>query len=50
MLSNVDRASGRAVIVVRPSIEAHIAWVRRELDDLEPGTAADPPPESRMAG
>ena len=30
-------AWGRATAGVRPSIQAHIAWLERELDDLEQG-------------
>ena len=39
-----------ATMAVRPSIEAHIAWLKQQLDDLGPGLAPDPPPESCMAG
>ena len=38
-----------AAVTVRPSIEAHIAWLKQGLDDLDQ-LAADPPPESGMAG
>ena len=38
-----------ATIAVRPRIEAHIAWLEQELDDLDGGSSADPPSESRVA-
>ena len=38
-----------AAVTVRPSIEAHIAWLKQGLDDLDQ-LAADPPLESGMAG
>ena len=39
-----------AAMAVRPSIEAHIAWLKQELYDTGPRLAPDPPPESGMAG
>ena len=38
---------GTAISAVRPRIEAHIAWLEQELDDLDEGLRQT---ESRVAG
>ena len=48
LVSEKNRLSS-ATVAVRPRIEAHIAWLEGELDDLDEGFAADSPPESRLA-
>ena len=40
---------GSAISAVRPRIEAHIAWLEQELNDIDEGLRADSPSESRVA-
>ena len=35
--SHENRLGSAATVAVRPRIEAHIAWLERELDDLDEG-------------
>ena len=35
LLSEKNRLSAATTVAVRPRIEAHIAWLQRELDDLD---------------
>ncbi len=49
LVSEKNRLSAATTVAVRPRIEAHIAWLERELDDLDGGSAEDPPSESCMA-
>ena len=35
LVSEKNRLSTATTVVVRPSIEAHIAWLERELNDLD---------------
>ena len=37
LVSEKNRLSSAATVAVRPRIEAHIAWLERELDDLDEG-------------
>ena len=37
LVSEKNRLSSAAAVAVRPRIEAHIAWLERELDDLDEG-------------
>ena len=37
MVSEKNRLSSAATVAVRPRIKAHIAWLERELDDLDKG-------------
>ena len=37
LVSEKNRLSSAATVAVRPRIEAHIAWLERELDDLDKG-------------
>ena len=37
MLVSEKNRMGTAIVAVRPRIEAHIAWLERELDDLDEG-------------
>ena len=37
LVSEKNRLSAATTVAVRPSIEAHIAWLKRELDDLDEG-------------
>ena len=50
LVSEKNRLSAAATIAVRPRIEAHIAWLERELDDLDKDLRQNPRSESRMAG
>ena len=50
LVSEKNRLGSAATVAVRPRIEAHIAWLERELRRLGRGSAADSPPESCMAG
>ena len=37
LVSEKNRLHSAATVVIRPRIEAHIAWLERELDDLDEG-------------
>ena len=37
LVSEKNRLSAAATVAVRPRIEAHIAWLERELEDLDEG-------------
>ena len=37
LVSEKNRLSAATTVAVRPRIEAHIAWLERELDDLDEG-------------
>ena len=37
LVSEKNRLSAAATVAIRPRIEAHIAWLERELDDLDEG-------------
>ena len=50
LVSEKNRLSAATTVTVRPSIEAHIAWLEREIQGLGRGSAANPSPESCMAG
>ena len=50
LVSEKSRLSAATTVAARPRIEAHIAGLERELDDLGRGSAANPSPESCMAG
>ena len=49
LVSEKNRLSAATTVAVRPRIEAHIAWLERELDGPGRGSAEDPPSESCMA-
>ncbi len=49
LVSEKNRLSAATTVAVRPRIEAHIAWLERELDEPGRGSAEDPPSESCMA-
>ena len=42
LVSEKNRLSAATTVTVRPSIEAHIAWLEREIRDLGRGSAANP--------
>ena len=50
LVSEKNRLSAATTVAVRPRIEAHIAWLQQELRRLGRGSAANPSPESCMAG
>ena len=49
LVSEKNRLSAATTVAVRPRIEAHIAWLERELDDLGRGSVEDSPSESCVA-
>ena len=49
LVSEKNRLSAATTVAARPRIEAHIAGLERELDDLGRGSAEDSPSESRVA-
>ena len=50
MLVSEKNRLGTATVAVRPRIEAHIAWLERELDDLDKRLRQTLRQESRVAG
>ena len=47
LVSEKNRLGSAATVAVRPRIEAHIAWLERELDDLDEGLRrTDLPPKN----